>query len=64
MDKDFGQIVFVEKVSHSGVVRLPDVPAAKRILLFQKLLADYAQELADGAILTVRGERIRIARGP
>ena len=64
IDKDFGQIVFVEKVCHCGVVRLPDVPAAKRILLVQKLLQDHAQELADGAILTVRGERIRIARGP
>ncbi len=62
MDKDFGQIVFVDNVSHCGLVRLPDVPATKRIALVKKLLQDYAQELADGAILTVRGERVRIAR--
>lgn len=64
LDKDFGQIVFVDKVSHCGVVRLPDVPAAKRIALLQKLLHAHPQELADGAILTIRGERVRIARGP
>ena len=64
MDKDFGQIVFVDRVSHCGLVRLPGVPATKRIALVQKLLQDHAQELADGAILTVRGERVRIARGP
>jgi len=62
MDKDFGQIVFVDKVSHCGLVRLPDVPATKRIALVQKLLQDHAHELADGAILTVRGDRVRIAR--
>ena len=62
MDKDFGQIVFVDEVSHCGLVRLPDVPATKRIALVQKLLQDHAHELADGAILTVRGDRVRIAR--
>mgnify|MGYP001563587020 CR=1 FL=1 len=64
MDKDFGQLIFIEKAPHCGLVRLPDVPAARRIDLMQRLLRDHAQELADGAILTVRGERIRISRRP
>ena len=64
MDKDFGQIIFVENAPHSGLVRLPDVPAARRIELVERLLRDHTQELADGAILTVRGERIRISRFP
>lgn len=64
MDKDFGQIVFVENAAHCGLVRLPDVPAARRIELMERLLQDHTQELAEGAILTVRGERIRISRGP
>jgi len=63
MDKDFGQIMFVENAPHCGLVRLPDVPAARRIELMESLLRDYTQELADGA-LTVRGERIRISRVP
>lgn len=64
MDKDFGQFIFIEKAPHCGLVRLPDVPAARRIELMERLLRDHAQELADGAILTVRGERIRISRRP
>ena len=64
MDKDFGQIIFVENAPHCGLVRLPDVPAARRIELMERLLRDHPQELADGAILTVRGERIRISRVP
>lgn len=62
MDKDFGQIIFVEGAAHCGLVRLPDVSAARRIQLVERLLRDHSRELADGAILTVRGERIRISR--
>ena len=64
MDKDFGEMIFAENAAHCGLVRLPDVPAARRIELVEKLLRDHTQELADGAILTVRGERIRISRVP
>ena len=64
MDKDFGQFIFVENAPHGGLVRLPDVSAARRIELMERLLRDHTQELADGAILTVRGERIRISRLP
>ena len=64
MDKDFGHFIFIEKAPHCGLVRLPDISAARRIELMKRLLRDHAQELADGAILTVRGERIRISRRP
>ena len=33
MDKDFGALVFEEQKAHSGLVRLPDVPAERRIEL-------------------------------
>lgn len=46
------------------MVRLPDVPAARRIELMNRLLRDHTGELAEGAVLTVRGERIRISRFP
>ena len=64
MDKDFGQFVFVDKALHSGLIRLPDVPVDRRIVLMERLLRDHAQALSDGAVLTVRGERIRISRMP
>jgi predicted nuclease of predicted toxin-antitoxin system len=62
LDKDFGALVFAKGKPHSGIVRLPDVPAAGRIALFERLLATHQQELANGAVITVRGDRVRISR--
>ena len=64
IDKDFGQIVFTQQASHSGLVRLPDVPAPTRIALMRTLLENHGQELESRAIVTVRGGRIRISRPP
>lgn len=64
MDKDFGQIVYVQNAPHCGLIRLPDVPWAQRIALMRMLLETHAKDLADGAILTVRGDRIRVSRVP
>lgn len=62
MDKDFGELIFVSGKAHSGVVRLPDVPAEERIALVESLLARHEKDLASGAMITIRGERIRISR--
>lgn len=61
MDKDFGEFLFVEKASHCGMVRLPDVPAAQRIVLMEKVLVAHAQDLLEQAVITIRGGRIRIS---
>ena len=62
MDKDFGELVFAERAAHAGLVRLPDVPAGRRIALMERVLADHSAELSAGALVTVRGGRIRISR--
>lgn len=62
MDKDFGKFLFLEGQPHCGLVRLPDVLAEERIRLMDHILANYSAELAEGAVITVRGDRIRISR--
>ena len=62
MDKDFGEFIFLEGKGHAGLVRLPDLPAEKRIGLMDKVLKDHIQDLEAQAIVPVRGERIRISR--
>jgi predicted nuclease of predicted toxin-antitoxin system len=62
MDKDFGEIIFSESAPHCGLVRLPDVPAERRITLMEKVLADHTQDLMKRSIVTVRGGRVRISR--
>jgi predicted nuclease of predicted toxin-antitoxin system len=64
IDDDFGRLVFQGRQSHTGLVRLPDVPAGQRISLMKQLLIRYQQELESGAILTVGRERVRISRTP
>jgi predicted nuclease of predicted toxin-antitoxin system len=62
IDKDFGALVFAQGAPHRGLVRLPDVPPAGRIALFDRLFAEYEQEMSNGFVITVRGDRIRISR--
>lgn len=62
MDKDFGEFVFRERLPHQGLVRLPDLPSATRIAIMDRVLREHAADLADRAIVTVRGGRIRISR--
>ncbi len=62
LDKDFGELVFAKGQPHSGVVRLPDAPAVERIRLFERLLATHEKDMAGGAVVTVRGDRVRISR--
>jgi predicted nuclease of predicted toxin-antitoxin system len=62
IDTDFGVLLFRRQMAHCGLVRLPDVPAVKRIQLMERVLTRYATELEAGAIVTVRGGRIRISR--
>ena len=63
IDTDFGQLIFLENLPHAGVVRLPDVSSYERQFLMQDLLTRYKSDLESGAIITVRGGRIRISKG-
>lgn len=62
MDKDFGEFIFGEGAPHAGMVRLPDVPAERRMTLMEKVLADHADDLLARSVVTVRSGRIRISR--
>ncbi len=64
IDSDFGLLVFHRNEPHTGIVRLPDLPAAQRIALMAQIIDRYADELADGAILTVGTQRVRVSRSP
>ena len=59
-DTDFGKLIFVDHRPHCGMVRLPQVPHAARLTLISEVLARHAEELEQGAIITVKGRRIRL----
>jgi predicted nuclease of predicted toxin-antitoxin system len=64
IDTDFGALIFVDEIPHCGLVRLPDVPGKKRIAIFEEILARHDNDLEAGAVITVRGSRIRVSRTP
>ncbi len=62
IDTDFGALLFLKQAPHCGIVRLPDVPAERRIQLMDTVLAHHEADLDEGAVITVRGGRIRVSR--
>ena len=64
MDKDFGELIYLHRVSHAGLIRLPDVRVARRIELVEELINQYREALEGRAIVTVQGGRVRISHPP
>ncbi|OGQ89586.1 MAG: hypothetical protein A2289_20375 [Deltaproteobacteria bacterium RIFOXYA12_FULL_58_15] len=62
IDSDFGELIHLHDMPHSGLVRLPDVPASQRIGLMQQVLDKHETALEAGAIVTVGRGRLRISR--
>ena len=60
LDRDFGKLVYVGKITHAGVVRLPDVPVRDRIALIAAVLQGHREALERQALVTIRGGRVRI----
>ncbi|MCX6028522.1 MAG: DUF5615 family PIN-like protein [Chloroflexi bacterium] len=62
-DKDFGERIYREGRPHRGVVllRLEDERASVKIDTIRRLLAGYADQLADHFVV-VTEERVRFAR--
>ena len=64
IDTDFGELIYLHNVPHAGLIRLPDVPAEQRIDLVAEIISRHSLELENRAIVTVRGERIRVSHPP
>lgn len=62
-DKDFGEKVYRERHLHRGVVllRLEDERAANKIAVIDRLLAGYADQLADQFVVATETQ-VRFAR--
>jgi len=63
IDTDFGRLIYGGS-EHAGLIRLPDVPAGPRIQLLADVFRRHADDIASGAVITVRSGRIRVSRPP
>ncbi len=64
IDKDFGELIYRDRQPHAGLIRLPDVSPFQRIDMVEEIISRYPQELENRAIVTVRGESIRVSHPP
>lgn len=62
IDTDFGTLIHMRAQAHAGLIRLPDVPAERRIQLMVQILSEHGEEELSRAVVTIKGSRIRISR--
>lgn len=60
LDKDFGELVFVQRRPHAGIIRFLDMPIAEQVLAVRELLSDYQPQLEAGVMIVVTRGRIRL----
>jgi predicted nuclease of predicted toxin-antitoxin system len=60
LDKDFGELAVLRGAPHSGILRMVNFPARQQASVCLRVLAEYGQELASGAIITAEPGRVRI----
>jgi predicted nuclease of predicted toxin-antitoxin system len=58
-DKDFGALIYRDRLRHGGVVRLPHASVAEWHMSLAAVIERYGESLV-GAIVVVQGERIRL----
>ena len=59
-DKDFGELVIVRGMRHSGLVRIVNTSARKQARAILDVLGRYGDELQSGAVVTAEPGRVRI----
>ena len=64
IDKDFGELIYLDRIPHAGLIRLPDVRMPQRIALVETIINHHGQALEERAVITVRGDRIRLSYPP
>jgi predicted nuclease of predicted toxin-antitoxin system len=64
LDKDFGELVFIQRRLHAGIIRFLDMPIAEQVMAMQELLSSYQPALESGAMIIVTRGRVRVRRHP
>lgn len=59
-DKDFGELIAVQRRSHSGIIRFLELSVSEQVAAMQELLTQHQGELESGSIIVVTRGRIRI----
>lgn len=58
-DKDFGALIYRDRLQHAGVVRLPHASVADWVASLAAVIERYG-DLLSGTIIVVHGDRFRL----
>ena len=64
LDKGFGELIYLRRVPHAGLILLPDIRTLLRIEAVRKIVEEHDQALQRKAIVSVRGGQIRVSQPP
>lgn len=59
-DKDFGELVFVRRLTHPAIVRFVEMRVSDQVVAIQELIDHYSDDLTSGAIIVVTRGRVRV----
>lgn len=59
-DKDFSELVFLRSMRHSGLLRLENLPRARRLALLTRVLEEHEPALERGAMIIADERHIRV----
>ena len=63
-DTDFEEMIWRQGRSHSGVLRLENLPRTERIMLLKDALNGFGKDLEQGCIIIAKRNKFRIRRLP
>jgi len=59
-DKDFGELVFVQRAPHPCIVRFVEMRVEDQVAAMRELLTQYGREMEAGAMIVVTRGRVRV----
>ena len=59
-DKDFGELVFMRRLSHPCIVRLVELRVTEKVEAMRDLIDRHGDAMREGAIIVVTRTRVRI----
>lgn len=63
-DKDFEEMIWRQRKTHCGVLRLENLPRKERLELLRDALIRYARDLEAGAIVIATTTKYRVRKSP
>ena len=61
-DKDFGELVFVRRLPHPGIIRFVEMTVVEKVTAMQELIEHHPDAMAEPTLIVVTGSRVRIRR--